>query len=255
MKKGLNRLVIILYVVLSIVIVSSGLFVLEALPEGLSSTINSIIGDVDLPVNGNSLPGDVISDEKNEVIELPDSMSGVWLNINEDFVSTSASSAQEVIDEIEYYFNYYKIFLCDTIFIKPDLLGEFSSIYKADGTKLDVLQEIISAAKEEDYFIVLVVDEQMMFSGENDFSFYNVRYYLESYDFNAAVLSCKTVSATPKYYEAAKFLAYNMSYVLPDVYIGLETVVSSSGEYADSYFVSALNELDVDFVCINLPAQ
>ncbi|MBQ2760253.1 MAG: N-acetylmuramoyl-L-alanine amidase [Clostridia bacterium] len=251
MKKGLNRLVIILYVVLSIVIVSSGLFVLEALPEGLSSTINSIIGDVDLPVNGNSLPGDVISDEKNEVIELPDSMSGVWLNINEDFVSTSASSAQEVIDEIEYYFNYYKNFLCDTIFIRPDLLGEFSSIYKADGTKLDVLQEIISAAKEEDYFIVLVVDEQMMFSGENDFSFYNVRYYLESYDFNAAVLSCKTVSATPKYYEAAKFLAYNMSYVLPDVYIGLETVVSSSGEYADSYFVSALNELDVDFVCIN----
>ena len=42
-----------------------------------------------------------------------------------------------------------------------------------------------------------------------------------------------------------------MSYVLPDVYIGLETVVSFSGEYADSYFVSALNELDVDFVCIN----
>ena len=40
------------------------------------------------------------------------------------------------------------------------------------------------------HFVVLVVDEQMMFSGENDFSFYNVRHYLENYDFdvdNAAI--------------------------------------------------------------------
>lgn len=252
MKKGLNRLVIILYVVLSIVIVTSGLFVLDALPEQLSMVINSIVGDVDLPVNGNSLSGTVVSGGKNETVaELPDSMSGVWLNINDDFVSTSASSAQEVIDEVKYYFNYYKNFLCDTVFIRPDLLGEFSSIYKADGTKLDVLQEIISTAKEQEYFIVLIVDEQMMFSGENDFSFYNVRYYLENYDFNSAVLSCKSVSATPKYYEAAKFLAYNMSYAFADKYVGLEVVVQASGGYADSYFVNSLNELDIDFVCIN----
>lgn len=251
MKKGLNRLVVILYVVLSVVVVSSGLFVLNALPEQLSDTINSIIGEVNLPVNGGSLSGSHTSAEKKGISELPKNMSGVWLNINEDLMSTSASSAEELAEEIKYYFNYYKNFLCDTVFIRPDLLGEFSALYKADGTKFDVLSEIISAATKENYFIALVVDEQMMFSGENDFSFYNVRYYLENYDFDAAVLSCKSVSATPGYYEAAKFFAYNMSYAFADMYVGLEAVVQSSGEYADAYFVSSLNELDIDFVCIN----
>lgn len=253
MKKGLNSLVIVVYVLLSIVIVSSGLFVLQALPEQVSSTINSIIGDVNLPVNGNSLSGTVISNGKeDDTVELPDKMSGVWLNINDDFVSTESSSAEEIINEVEYYLNFYRNFLCDTIFIRPDLLGEFSSVYKADGTKLDVLKEIISRAKEQEYFIVLIVDEQMMFSGKNDFSFYNIRSYLENYDFDGAVLSCKTVSATEKYYEAAKFFAYNMSYAFADLYVGLETIVyTSGGYYADSYFINSLNELDVDFVCIN----
>ncbi len=255
MKKGLNRLIIIVYVLLSIVIVSSGLFVLKALPEQLSDTISSIIGDVNLPVNGDLIPGTVISDKKEDVV-LPDKMSGVWLNINEDFISTGTSSAEEVVEEVEYYLNFYKNFLCDTIFIRPDLLGEFSSLYKADGTQLDVLKEIINIAKAQEYFIVLVVDEQIMFSGENDFTFHNVRYYLESYEFDAAVLSCKTVSASEKYYEAAKFLAYNMSYAFADLYVGLETVVQASGgNYADSYFINSLNELDIDFVCINSPGS
>lgn len=252
MKKKSNIIAIVLYLLLSVVVLISGLYMCDALPRGITSAIDNVFKTSDLPVNN----GDILSPDGNDTsvrtdtAVMPSDISGVWFDIGSELSDAEGATASSLFSEINSYFDYFENFRSDTLFVTPDIFGKYSAVTDANGTAADLLREVTGQAVARSYYVVLVINDSMLFnsSGELDTQF--VSYYLNNYTFDAVCISSEYLHTNGRYAEAARFFAEYIKSEHPKKKLGIDIFPVSGGEYCNEDCKNALSEGYVSFACV-----
>ena len=169
MKKTKAIIIPVVFVLISLIVVFIGFSDLNIFPYVDFGEILGVNKVVDSSVRVNS---QILEELKNTYIndnptELPDDMNALWIDINKD-LQVSAEDGTEAVKYCIYSdIDFYKNFVPDTYFIKPDTENEFSDLLEPDGTKYDVLAYLLYYVRDVDCRAVLVADESILFD-END---------------------------------------------------------------------------------------
>lgn len=252
MKKKTDIIAIALYLVLSVVVLLSGLYMCDALPRGITAAVDGVFKTDDLPVNG----GEILTPDADGVAVngdtafLPSDMSGVWLNLGTELADAQTSSAAALTAEISAYFDYFGNFRSNTVFVTPDVAGKYSSVTDSNGTAVDLLRETLGQATERSYYTVLVVNDSMMFDSSGAFNTQFVSFYLNNYTFDAVCISSESLQANARCSEAAAFFGEYLNSEHPDKLLGLDIYPVSGGEYCTDDCKNALADANTDFACI-----
>ena len=233
MKKKIDVIAIVLYLALSMVVLTSGLYLCDALPRGLTASIDSFFKTDDLPVNNGVIipPGGVTESIKSDTSFIPSDMSGVWFDLGNELADPETASASSLFAEINSYFDYFGNFRSNTVFITPDIFGKYSSVADSNGNSVDLLRETVGQAVMRSYYTVLVVNDSMLFNSSGVFDTQFVSYYLNNYTFDAVCISSEYLHANGRYNEAAAFFGDYIKREHPKKLLGIDIFPVSGGEY------------------------
>ena len=247
----------IAFLVVSMLIVTAGLYAADGLPANVTYSINRLLTKLDSsgsskPANTNSTPEDTVSYQPVITSLMPKDINAVAVDMDKD-ISTPAdgtSSYGAFVTETENYFNYFKNFITEAIFLTPDYAGKFESFYDAYGNKVDVQREYIKYADAESYFKVLVITDECIFA-DNKLTYDRVQYYLSNYPFDAVLLSSASLTANHGLASAVAFFGEKIRTGFGGgIYFGAELPSSSAAKYADQDTLAALNSGMLDFAVI-----
>lgn len=252
MKKKIDVIAIVLYLALSMVVLTSGLYLCDALPRGLTASIDSFFKTDDLPVNNGVIipPGGVTESIKSDTSFIPSDMSGVWFDLGNELADPETASASSLFAEINSYFDYFGNFRSNTVFITPDIFGKYSSVEDSNGNSVDLLRETVGQAVMRSYYTVLVVNDSMLFNSSGVFDTQFVSYYLNNYTFDAVCISSEYLHANGRYNEAAAFFGDYIKREHPKKLLGIDIFPVSGGEYCSEDCKNTLKSGAVSFACV-----
>ena len=211
MKKKVLIPLIIVFLLLSVFVITAGLYVSDALPERVSYSISRFLNKIDgRPQNSEpAYSGSVTAIQIKP--KMPEDMHAVTVDLSRELTTDPVSGTYgDLISETAYYYNYYKNFMVDTIFITPDYTGNFIDFADAYGNKVDVLREFIKYSDSSSYTKVLVLNEEYLYDDADIFSFDLVQYYLSNYSFDAVLLSAETLFRSGNISACAQYFAENI---------------------------------------------
>ena len=192
MKKKKFIPLLIVFLLLSVAVITVGLYYANALPERVMFAVNNIVNsfqsDKTQPVQNTDTP--YIQYTATDRAAMPQDMHAVWFSIADDLQKTGAEtySYGEFLNETAAYFNDFKNYTTDTVFIVPDTQGRYDGFSDAYGNIVDVLREIVKYADANGLYKVLVADESCIYNDGN-LSFDKIQYYVSNYSFSAVLLS------------------------------------------------------------------
>lgn len=254
MKRKIDVVAIVLYLVLSLIVIISGLYMCDALPRKITSAIDSVFKTDDLPVNnGDIIPSDSENDKdtiKTDTAFLPSDMSGVWLDLGEELSSADGATVSSLFAEINSYFDYFENFRANTVFITPDIYNKYSGVVDGSGSPVDLLRETVGQAISRSYYTVLVLNDSMLFNSDGVFDSQFVSYYLNNYNFDAVCVSSEYLRSSNKYAEAVEFFGSYMKNEYPKKLFGLDIFPASDGSYCSEDAVNAISKDNISFVCV-----
>lgn len=253
MKKKLDAAVVTIYLLLSLVVLVSGFYICDALPNGMTKAIDGIFKTDDLPANNPGiLNPDNIADGRTDSTKkvLPDDMSGIWFDIGSELTDPDKTTASALFAEIGSYFDYFDNFRSNTVFVTPDIFGKYSSVTDDVGNTVDYLRETLRQATERSYFTVLILNDSMLFNSDGVFDSQFVSYYLNNYDFDAVCVSADYLLDSGKAAEAAEYFGSYVKNEYHDKFFGIDIYPASGGKYCNDDYTAALSNGAVSFACI-----
>ena len=189
MKIKLLIPLIVLFLVLSVTVITFGLYVSDGLPDNISYTISRFLNKIESGNPHDPQPVDSGSVTVAQVkAAMPENINAVTIDLAQELTTDPNSSFYgDFISETVYNFNYYKNFLADTIFITPDYAGKYDGFSDAYGNKVDVLREYMNYSDAAGFTKVLVINESMIYD-EGALTFDHVQYYLSNYSDRKSVV-------------------------------------------------------------------
>jgi len=217
--------------------------------------------NVSIPIGGEKVkaPGNeaaitaLTTAPTTEETGLPSDMSGVWLDLDSDIVSTG-SDAQVLYSEIVADFDYFTNFKANTLIIRPDTTGRTQGFINADGSSFDALSTILGTAKTKDYFTVLAADDSLL-TDNGSFTTGNILRLLNSYQFDAVLISSSALNSGDGLATYLTAVKTDIGTKYPSVFIGLEVF---SLNFSLQSFVNeqaAVASGNTDFILINADCQ
>lgn len=254
MKTKRYIIIIGIYVLISLLLVTAGLFVTDSLPQKLAYKINSFISGFEIPDNKeNVVPGiseNIVPTADEAKKTLPEDMSAIWLDLDNDVTADPSNGALAFISEADGYFNYFGNFFTDTIFIKPDTEKKFSDITDDTGAHTDLLRAYLTRADEKEYVKGLIIDDSVIYDSKGKLTFDSVKYYLSNYTFDAVVLYSEKAKEEQKLYDTAVFFFENIKKYNSSLFYGVVLTPDASAKYADKQSADILNSGIADFVFV-----
>lgn len=249
MKNSTKIIIVSLLSVLVLVMLFGVLFIFDALPAKISSSINRLFTGVNLPVAGQ---------QDEQILEniyvpraLPDDMHGIWFDLNSDLKTTPQDTYGALVTETSAYFNHFKNVLGDTMFLTPELSGSFSSMKDAYGTSVDLIWQMIGSADQSDYFKVLVVPDALLYDIRGNLTFDYIETYLKTYSFHAVLLDSEKMRVQGECAAAAELIGSKMKEQFPDRYLGMTFVSGSQDPYAGEDALNALQSGALQFCVVD----
>ncbi len=241
----------IIFIIFSLIIVGTGLGLFNELPELLKDKLNEFEFPVDV---GNEAADntEAISMLINDIRSIPENcmsenINALWFDINKDLNADAASGTEAVKYAIYSDFLYFRNFIPNTIFIRPDIEKEFSALEENDGSQFDVLAYSLYYCRDIGCEAYLVVDETMAFDSFGRLSDDIVTYYLENYNFKGILLSVNDSYSQKAYYENALYFNKLVSEKFPDKFFGVEIHSDTEMLFADDFVIKVFEDNLVDF--------
>ena len=253
MKRKIDIAAIALYLLLSMIVLISGLYMCDALPKGMTAAIDNVFKTDDLPVNNGGIYNpDIGSNDPvtEETVFAPDAMRGVWLDIGKELIDADTASFSSLVGEINGYFDYFDNFRANTVFVTPDIFGKYSAVTDSNGSPVDLLREVTGQAAARSYYTVLVLNDSMLFNSEGVFDSQFISYYLNNYSFDAVCLSSEYLHTNGRVAEAAEFFGSFVKKEYPKKLFGIDIFPVSGGEYCNGDSEKALSDGFVSFACV-----
>ncbi len=251
MKKKILIPLIAVFLLLSAVVITAGLYITDGLPENITYAISRFLNKIDTgftPDQQNPLPENIAVAQIEA--KMPENIHAVTLDLAAELTADpSSGSYGDLVAEIVYDFNYYKNFLTDTIFVVPDLSGKYENFTDAYGNRVDVLRECLNYSESAGYTKVLVVNDEMLYNN-GALSFDQIQYYLSNYPFNAAVLSSEALFEAGTVGNCVSFISENIKKVFGGaicfgVEIPAKTAVKGAAEQTTGILQSGCLEFAV----------
>lgn len=253
MKKKKSAIIIISFIVLSLLVITIGLFVADGLPQKLSYKLNSFFSDIDIPVNGNEINNGnegAIPVKTIEGNQFPEDMMAVWLELDEDVTSDPSYGWTGYLNEMALYYNYFDNFNTNTVFIKPDTEKRYSGLTDADGNLVDLLREYLNYAAAKNYTAILILDDDMIRDEDGKLTFDSAKYYLSNYAFHGVLLSSEASTEDERLYDAASYFSSAVKSYDKKLLFGSVVVPVEKNGYADKQTLDLLNGSLTDFILI-----
>ncbi len=184
--------------------------------------------------------------------QLSADMNAIWLDINEDLLVSAEDGTEAVKYCIYSDVNFYKNFVPDTYFIKPDTENEFSSLLEPDGTRYDILAYILYYVKDVDCDAVLVADDSLIFDESGKLTTEKLEHYLKNYRFDGVLISCDSLYSQNVYAECAQTLSDFVRSEFPELPLGIEVHSDFEKLFADDYVTKVFQEKLVDFGYVDI---
>lgn len=183
-------------------------------------------------------------DHKNS---LSSDMIALWVNINEDFSFEDTSDAEDIKYAVYSDFDYYRNFIPNTIFIRPDTAGTFDGIKETNGADFDILSYVLYYTNDLKCDAVLVADESVLFNSKGELSTDTLNKFLSAYSFDGVLLSCETLFGNNKLFDITKKISSFISGNYPEVSFGVEVQSDSSYLFADQTTIDIFENGLCDF--------
>ena len=194
----------ILFLIISVAVLCFSFMKIGLLPS-IDIEFFTEITNVEKPIKDNNqlideLKRAYLTNERD--LSLPNNLNAIWLNLNKDLVVSSESSTNDVKYEIYSSFDYFRNFVPNAIFLKPDTENEFSHLLEPDGSSFDIFAYTLFYAKTIDLFRFLVIDDDLIYNEKGEFS-------------NIFKISCITL-----HHELfKKYIQYEKSYPVRNPYL------------------------------------
>lgn len=222
------------------------------LPEikfpGLTDIFSSEVDNI--PTKSNSeIVDELLFDLRNSGVHkktLSSDMHALWLNLNEDLNIENTSDAESVKYAVYSEFDFYRNFVPDTLFIRPDTQGKFRNI-KEEKDYFDILKYSLLCVEELNCDAVLVADENVLFDHSGKLNTNNLDAYLSDYNFDAVLISCDSMVSLPEIYDLVLAVSYFVRQNHPELPVGLEVISDFNAQFASEYIVRIFNEGLCDF--------
>lgn len=258
MNKFKNIIIPVLFLVLTSAVLCFGFTVTGLIP--VIEFPDFIITGKDKPVN--VVNTNVVVKSNDEIIEelcfelsssgernnkLSSDMIALWLDINKDFSFDNPEDTQSIINRISQDFDYFRNFIPDTFFIRPDTQGIYKGIKDSNGAAFDVLGTVMYYAEELKCDTVLVADESVLFDKNSKFTASELDKYLSDYDFDGVLFSCESLFGKAEFYDTVKLVSDFIKNKHKDVSFGAEILSDSQLQFTDDYSNRVFSEKLCDF--------
>ncbi len=252
MKKKILIPLIAVFLLLSALVITAGLYYADGLPENITYTISRFLNKIDTGFSQDqrNSAADSISVAQIDA-EMPENVHAVTLDLSTELsADPSSGSYGDLVSEIIYDFNYYKNFLADTIFIVPDLAGKYENFTDAYGNKVDVLRECMNYSDSAGYTKVLVINDGMLYH-DGALSFDRIQYYLSNYPFNAVVLSSETIFDAGTVKNCVTYVSDNIKNIFGNaVCVGIEIPAKTAVMGATEQITGVLQSGCLEFAVV-----
>lgn len=240
-----------LFIVLSLLIISYGLGLFSNIPVINWDEIlgTDLFSDTDKNLENNDevlkmLINDLKSQKSNVLSE---NTNALWFEINKDLSVNSEEGTNAVKYAIYSDFLYFRNFVPNTMFIKPDIENEFLQLKEEDGSQFDVLAYLLYYCRDIGCDAILIADEDMIYDSEGNITDSAVNKYLSEYDFKGLLLSDDNSYSEESYFTNAEFFSSFMSDNFSDLLFGVEIHSDFEKMFADDYVISVFENKLVDF--------
>ncbi len=244
-----NCLLPILFLISGIFIVSAGLFASGVIkPFDLSEIID--VGSFNgISVKSNTeIIEQLISERiKTEVKNVPDEVNALWFDMSRDFSFPEEADAETMKSIVYNDLLFYKNFLPNAFFIKPDF-NENSSEY--DKNDFDLLKYFTDLLKQGTSKVFIVVDETD-FLTNNEFDFDILKDRISYLNFDGILFSCN-YGEYDKFISAVEFLYENINLYFPEICFGVEVQSDKEAMFADPTTISLCENKIIDFLYLDL---
>lgn len=254
MRKKVKVISIIFYILLSLVVITVGLFVADALPQKLSYKINSFFSNIDIPVKSDEVINDAIhpvavekEDEKNS---LPEDMMAMWLELDHDVTADPANGINGYLNEMVLYYDYFENFHANAVFIKPDTGNKYASLTDAAGNHADLLREYLNYAATRSYTSFLILDDDLIFDAEGNLCFDNAKYYLSNYTFGGVLLYSEKLTADASLASGLTYFSQAIGSFDKKLLFGTVLTSVEGNGYADQQSIDILSTGYCDYILI-----
>lgn len=239
----------ILFLIISVAVLCFSFIKIGLLPS-IDIEFFTEITNVEKPIKDNNqlideLKRAYLTNERD--LSLPNNLNAIWLNLNKDLIASSESSTNDVKYEIYSSFDYFRNFVPNAIFLKPDTESEFSHLLEPDGSSFDIFAYTLFYAKTIDLFRFLVIDDDLIYNDKGEFSNQELDYYLTKYDIDGVLLSADSLYSEQAYYDAVKFFSTHLRNNYTDIYFGCEIHTDVDALFADEYVIRVFEDKLVDY--------
>ncbi len=254
MNKKKYLTVALLFLTVSLIIVSVGLYLTGALPQGITNAIQKLIGsgEQNRTVEVIGIGSGDLRIDSAPYTAMPENIIAVGVDLTEDFSSVKNPSAayNDVLTELSGYFDCFRNFRADTLFITPDYLHEYTGAVDQSGNQADLLREVLKYGKSAHYYNVLVLNDDCIYVN-GQISNNNIRYYIENYEFDAVLLNSNKMEAEGSLFNGAQYFGnFLKSSYFGRIKFGVSLPNDTNTKYASQDTVSVLNTGLCDFAVI-----
>lgn len=238
-----------LFICVSFLIISLGFGELEIFP---SFDINEFLS-VNKPEKSIKSNDELIEELKNEYLikevgnKVPDYLNAIWIDINNDIDASAEDGTDAVKYDIYSDFDYYRNFIPNALFVKPDTMNEYSSLLEPDSSKFDILAYLLYYSGTLELENILVIDDSIIFDNNGNIVTDKVAEYLNNYNFDGVLLSADSIYGNTSYVDAVNKFSTFIRTEFKDIYFGVEIHTDYEAQFADDYVISVFENKFVDF--------
>ena len=178
---------------------------------------------------------------------LPDDMNALWIDINKDITASAEAGTEAVKYSIYSDFDYYRNFIPDVFFVKPDTENEFTALKEPDGSNYDILAYLLYYVRSLDCEAVLVADDDILLDDNGRLHTKELEKYLSSYSFNSVLISVDAAYSDSLYIECAQVVSNLVNEKFPHINVGIELHSDFKKQFADEFVASVFHNGLVDF--------
>ncbi len=178
---------------------------------------------------------------------LPDDMNALWIDINKDITASADDGTDAVKYSIYSDFDYYRNFIPNVFFVKPDTENEFTALREPDGSNYDILAYLLYYVRSLDCEAVLVADDDILLDKNGKPHTGELERYLTSYTFNSVLISVDSAYSDSLYIECAQTVRNFVNEKFPHINVGIEVHSDFKKQFADEFVASVFHNGLVDF--------
>lgn len=256
MKKAINIVAVTLYLVLSLTVIISGLYMCDALPGTITDAIDDVVSPEDLPDSGSAIinnSGDntdsatVVTSTKNKF--LTEQMSGVWIDLGSELTAPESATTASLLKEIDNYIDYFTNFRTNTLFITPDIANRYAGFKDSAGNDYDLLRYFVDKSLNLSYYPILVLNDSMLYDNSGNFNTQYLTYYLGNYNFSGVCISAQNLRTGVKYAETVNYFGEYIKTNYSDRTFGID-FYASAAPYFDANDEAVLSCGYIDFATV-----